>query len=191
MKNILSLLSNLRRYPSLDVVEYLWVCTVHLITTRAELCNLNWCIHNTFVLCVFVFVLYICICVFEWNIYECSLSILRRWQNSAFWIGFKRSVVLPKVNDKQLKRNTFLKWMKLILDLSEFTNIPFVYLFWWTCIFHYNVLRVQLVPVHQVSTVRTIFYLYVINGFIDLNWANQCIICIAYMLHVKWELEGL
>ena len=191
MKNILSLLSNLRRYASLDVVEYLWVCTVHLITTRAELCNLNWCIHNTFVLCVFVFVLYICICVFEWNIYECSLSILRRWQNSAFWIGFKRSVVLPKVNDKQLKRNTFLKWMKFILDLSAFTNILFVYLFWWTCIFHYNVLRVHLVPFHQVSTVRTIFYLYVINGFIDLNWANQCIICIAYMLHVKWELEWL
>ena len=149
------------------------------------------CVHNTFVLCVFVFVLYICICVFEWNIYECSLSILRRWQNSAFWIGFKRSVVLPKVNDKQLKRNTFLKWMKFILDLSAFTNILFVYLFWWTCIFHYNVLRVHLVPFHQVSTVRTIFYLYVINGFIDLNWVNQCIICIAYMLHVKWELEGL
>ena len=67
----------------------------------------------------------------------------------------------------------------------------FVYLFWWTCIFHYNVLRVHLVPFHQVSTVRTIFYLYVINGFVDLNWANQCIICIAYMLHMKWELEGL
>ena len=54
--------SNLRRYASLDVVEYLWVCTVHLITTRAELCILNWtiCVFTIHLYCVY---LYLC-CIF-------------------------------------------------------------------------------------------------------------------------------
>ena len=56
--------------------------------------------------------------------------------------------------------------------ISGFTNILFVYLFWWSCIFHYNVLRVQLVPFHQVSTVRTIFYWYVYYSPIWIRLIN-------------------